>query len=95
MDILAVFGTTPPREAYADPSEPALPPTDMAVSRSDTAVVITDPQIDFLSPDGVTWAAAKLPEGDGYLAALTNFRFIANGLWTTDEAVRRIQRAKR
>lgn len=35
-------------------------------------------------------AAAKLPEGDGYLAALTNFRFIANALWTTDEAVREI-----
>lgn len=35
-------------------------------------------------------AAAKLPEGDGYLAALTNFRFIANALWTTDEAVKRI-----
>ena len=35
-------------------------------------------------------AAAKLPEGDGYLAALINFRFIANGLWTTEEAVGRL-----
>jgi nicotinamidase-related amidase len=35
-------------------------------------------------------AAAMLPEGDGYLAALINFRYIANGLWTTDEAVKRI-----
>jgi nicotinamidase-related amidase len=35
-------------------------------------------------------AAAKFPEGDGYLAALINFRFIANGLWTTDEVVRRL-----
>lgn len=35
-------------------------------------------------------AAAKLPEGDGYLAALTNFRFIANGVWTTDDAVARM-----
>ncbi len=33
-------------------------------------------------------AAAKLPEGDGYLAALTNFRFIANAVWTTDEVVK-------
>ena len=32
-------------------------------------------------------AAAMLPEGDGYLAALTNFRYIANALWTTDEVV--------
>ncbi len=36
-------------------------------------------------------AAAKLPEGDGYLAALINFRFVANALWTTEEAVKRIQ----
>ncbi len=35
-------------------------------------------------------ATAKLPDGDGYLAALTNFRFIANGLWTTDETVKRL-----
>ncbi|MGK0170174.1 MAG: nicotinamidase-related amidase [Gammaproteobacteria bacterium] len=33
-------------------------------------------------------AAAKLPEGDGYLAAITNFRYIANAVWTTDEAVK-------
>jgi nicotinamidase-related amidase len=35
-------------------------------------------------------AGSMLPEGDGYLAALINFRYIANGLWTTDEAVARI-----
>lgn len=33
-------------------------------------------------------AAAIVPEGDGYQAAVTNFRFIANAVWTTDEAVR-------
>lgn len=33
-------------------------------------------------------AAPKLPEGDGYLAALINFRYMANGLWTTDDAVK-------
>ncbi|MBT0962538.1 cysteine hydrolase [Denitromonas iodatirespirans] len=37
-------------------------------------------------------AAAILPEGDGYLAALTNFRFIANAVWTTSEAVERFRR---
>ena len=31
-------------------------------------------------------AAAQIPEGDGYRAALTNFRLIANAVWTTDEA---------
>ena len=36
-------------------------------------------------------AAAKIPEGDGYHAALVNFRYVANALWTTDEAVRRIE----
>jgi nicotinamidase-related amidase len=35
-------------------------------------------------------AGAKLPEGDGYLAAITNFRYIANAVWSTDEAVERI-----
>ena len=234
--------SVPPQ--YTDPDNPALPQKDMEVSREDTALVITDPQVDFLSPEGVTWgvigesvvehntvanigtlletakahnmevfisphhyyptdhgwkfegpleklmhdigmfdrkgpytlegfegsgadfmpqykkyihdgktvitsphkvygpesndlvlqlrkrgikkiilggmsanlctqahlyelleqgfevavvrdatAAAKLPEGDGYQAAITNFRYVANGLWTTEEAVKRIQSA--
>ena len=33
---------------------------------------------------------AKVPEGDGYLAAIINFRYIANAVWSTDEAVKRI-----
>ena len=33
-------------------------------------------------------AGAMLPEGDGYLAAIINFRYIANAVWTTDEVVR-------
>ncbi len=36
-------------------------------------------------------AAPKLPEGDGYAAAIVNYRYIANGLWTTDETVKRLQ----
>lgn len=32
-------------------------------------------------------AAAIVPEGDGYAAALVNFRFIANAVWNTDKAV--------
>lgn len=35
-------------------------------------------------------AGSKLPEGDGYLAALVNFRWLANALWTTDIAVERM-----
>ena len=36
-------------------------------------------------------AAAKVPEGDGYQASLVNFRFLANTVWTTDEAVSRLR----
>jgi nicotinamidase-related amidase len=36
-------------------------------------------------------AGPKFPEGDGYLAALINFRCIANGLWTTEETVNRLR----
>jgi len=35
-------------------------------------------------------AAARVPEGDGYAAALVNFRFMANDVWTTDEALEAI-----
>jgi hypothetical protein len=38
-------------------------------------------------------AAAKLKEGDGYQAALVNFRFIASAVWTTGEAVATIETA--
>ena len=38
-------------------------------------------------------AAAMLPEGDGYLAALINFRYMANAVWSTEEAVAQIQAA--
>lgn len=30
-------------------------------------------------------AAAQIEEGDGYAAALMNFRFLANAVWTTQE----------
>ena len=36
-------------------------------------------------------AAAQVPEGDGYQAALTNFRFLASALWTTEEASQAMQ----
>jgi nicotinamidase-related amidase len=36
-------------------------------------------------------AGAIIPEGDGYLAALINSRMIANAVWDTDEAVKRIK----
>ena len=39
-------------------------------------------------------AAAIVEEGNGYEAALVNFRFIANTVWTTKEAVQKINEAK-
>ena len=38
-------------------------------------------------------AAAKVPEGDGYAAAVVNFRFIANTVMTTNEVVEAISQA--
>ena len=42
-------------DPYAAPAKPALPPSDMVLRKGSVALVVTDPQIDFLSPDGVTW----------------------------------------
>jgi nicotinamidase-related amidase len=39
-------------------------------------------------------AAAIVEEGNGYEAALVNFRFIANTVWTTEEAVEKINESK-
>jgi len=38
-------------------------------------------------------AAAKVEEGDGYQTALVNFRFLANTVWTTAEAVKAITKS--
>lgn len=35
-------------------------------------------------------AGARLPEGDAYLAALVNFRFLANALWSTDQVLEQL-----
>ena len=40
-------------------------------------------------------AGPRLPEGDGYLAALVNFRFLASAVWTTAEAVARLEDSDR
>lgn len=36
-------------------------------------------------------AAPRIPEGDGYLAALINYRFIANALWTTEQVIEKLK----
>ncbi len=42
-------------EAYAEPANPALPPATMELEKGRAALLVVDPQIDFLSPDGVAW----------------------------------------
>ncbi len=41
--------------AYADPANPGLPHIDMAIDPKRTALVVVDPQVDFLDPNGVAW----------------------------------------
>ena len=56
--LVALFLNSPvdaQEDPYAEPIEPGLPPSNMELDLSRTALVVTDPQIDFLSPDGVTW----------------------------------------
>lgn len=38
-------------------------------------------------------AGPSTPEGDGYLAALINYRYIANALWSTAQTLERLSRA--
>ncbi len=40
---------------YAEPAEPGLPASNMELDFPRVALVVTDPQIDFLSEDGATW----------------------------------------
>jgi nicotinamidase-related amidase len=49
--------TLPAADPYADPAKPALPQIDMTLDLSRTALVIIDPQVDFLSPKGKAWGA--------------------------------------
>jgi len=44
-----------PATATTPPVNDGLPLPGFSITRGDTAIVITDPQNDFLSPDGVTW----------------------------------------
>ena len=55
--------------AYAPPAKGALPQTGFTLDRPRTALVVTDPQIDFLSPTGVTWGVVgKSVEHHGTVA---------------------------
>lgn len=49
----------PSADPYADPLNPALPKVDVTLDLARTALVVTDPQIDFLSPSGAAWSAFR------------------------------------
>jgi hypothetical protein len=55
IGTVVATGATAQQDPYAPPAKPALPPSDMKLDLKRTALVVTDPQIDFLSPEGVTW----------------------------------------
>ena len=42
-------------DPYAEPAEPGLPASNMELDFPRVALLVTDPQIDFLSENGVTW----------------------------------------
>ncbi len=53
--IVLVTSAVAADNPYAEPAEPGLPPSDMELDFPRVALLVTDPQIDFLSEDGVTW----------------------------------------
>lgn len=53
--MLAAPNVTPAANPYADPAKPALPPSTFQWDPSRTALVVIDPQIDFMSPQGAGW----------------------------------------
>ncbi|WP_261833654.1 cysteine hydrolase [Vibrio ishigakensis] len=52
---VASAATPEAEKKYADPKKGVLPPTKMKIDTNRTALVVVDPQIDFLSPNGTAW----------------------------------------
>lgn len=53
--VLAADAKSRPATAKSPPVNDGLPMPGLSITAGDTAIVITDPQNDFLSPEGVTW----------------------------------------
>lgn len=62
---------------YADPENSILPPSNMVLDLSRAALVVTDPQVDFLSPDGVTWGVVGASVTEHNTVENIEFLFIA------------------
>lgn len=90
---------TSPHKVYGnDTKELSLQPRKQGVDRvilaGMSANLCTESHMRELLVDGFevavvrdVTAAAMLPESDGYLSALINFRYMANAVWSTEEAV--------
>ena len=58
--------------ALAQPASAQLPDPGVVISAADTALVVIDPQNDFLSPNGVTWGlVGKSVEANGTVGNIT------------------------
>jgi len=55
LGMLAVEGAAAAADPYADPAKPALPKVTVTKDLPRTALVVIDPQVDFLSPKGKAW----------------------------------------
>jgi biuret amidohydrolase len=83
-------------DPYADPVKGALPKTDVTLELANTALVVTDPQVDFLSPKGVTWkVVGKSVEHHGTVGNIELLLKTAkDALWTTKDTVSKIKALK-
>ncbi|STC89669.1 Peroxyureidoacrylate/ureidoacrylate amidohydrolase RutB [Edwardsiella hoshinae] len=57
--VQAASGETGKADPYAEPKEYGLPRRGVNLQKSQVALVVVDPQVDFLSPNGVGWAVLK------------------------------------
>ncbi|MBU3259549.1 cysteine hydrolase [Roseovarius sp. PS-C2] len=97
----AALAATDEARAYcAEPKTPGLPQIDKVILAGMSANLCSQAHLYELLELGyevavvrVATAGAKVPKGDGYLAAIINFRMVANGVWWTDHAVKRIAAA--
>ena len=70
-------------------------PAWLPISVSNLIFVISSNMGSKLQPSRDATAGSKLPEGDAYYAALVNFRWFANALWTTDATIEKLKAARR
>ena len=68
----AASGAAEAENPYADPAKSALPQTDVTVTLANTALVVSDSQIDFLRPPGAVVVAAYQPWQRGQRATTSS-----------------------